>query len=89
MKVTSKGQVSIPKEIRKTLHLKPGDEVDFKIEGNCAVMIPIKTLKIPRDQEWFWTREWQEREMEADEALKKGEQREFEDVDELLEDLHS
>ena len=27
---------------------------------------------LPRDQAWFWTREWQEREREADEAIAKG-----------------
>ena len=32
-KVTSKGQITIPVEIRKKLHLKPGDKVLFIEEG--------------------------------------------------------
>ena len=32
-KVTSKGQVTIPKEIRDYLKLKPGDEVFFVIDN--------------------------------------------------------
>jgi antitoxin PrlF len=28
-KVTSKGQVTIPNEVRKALNLKPGDRIDF------------------------------------------------------------
>ena len=57
MKITKKGQVSIPKEIREAMRLKPGDEVDFRIEGNNVIMVPVKTIRIPRDQKWFWTKE--------------------------------
>jgi len=28
-KITSKGQITIPNEVRKALNLKPGDRVDF------------------------------------------------------------
>jgi AbrB family looped-hinge helix DNA binding protein len=38
-KVTSKGQVTIPVSIRKHLKLKPGDRVDFQIEGNGTARI--------------------------------------------------
>jgi len=72
MKISTKGQISIPKEIRKALNLEPGDELDFRIEGNNVVIIPVKIIKIPRDQEWFWTPEWQEKEKEADEDIKRG-----------------
>ncbi|MGH7885887.1 MAG: AbrB/MazE/SpoVT family DNA-binding domain-containing protein [Thermodesulfobacteriota bacterium] len=33
-KITSKYQVTIPKEIRKTLKLKEADLIEWKIEGN-------------------------------------------------------
>ena len=33
-KITTKGQITIPVEIRKKLHLKPGDKVLFIEEGN-------------------------------------------------------
>lgn len=42
--MTSKGQVTIPKEIRKTLGLKPGDRVIFEKEENGVVLKPAKTL---------------------------------------------
>jgi AbrB family looped-hinge helix DNA binding protein len=34
MRVTSKGQVTIPQEIREQLGIYPGCEVQFRIEGD-------------------------------------------------------
>jgi antitoxin PrlF len=34
MRVTSKGQVTIPQDIRKTLGIAPASEVEFVREGN-------------------------------------------------------
>ena len=50
----------------------------------------LRVIKIiPKDQLWFWSKEWQKKEREADEALRKKEYKEFKNVKELLEDLHS
>ncbi len=43
--VTSKGQITIPKEIRSLLNIRTNDKVDFMIEGGRAVLVPVKTLK--------------------------------------------
>lgn len=37
-KVTSKGQVTIPKAVREALGLKEGDSVLFRLEGDRAVI---------------------------------------------------
>ena len=37
-KVTSKGQVTVPKVVREALGIKDGDEVIFRVEGNRAVL---------------------------------------------------
>ncbi len=37
-KVTSKGQVTVPKAVRDALGIKKGDEVVFRVEGNRAVL---------------------------------------------------
>ncbi len=42
--ITTKGQVTIPKEIREALGLNPGDKVVFEKEGSNIVLKPAKTL---------------------------------------------
>ncbi|MGD0083248.1 MAG: AbrB/MazE/SpoVT family DNA-binding domain-containing protein [Acidimicrobiales bacterium] len=37
-KVTTKGQVTVPKVVRDALGIKEGDEVLFRVEGNRAVL---------------------------------------------------
>jgi antitoxin PrlF len=41
-RLTIKGQVTIPHSVRSALGLKPGDGVVFVLEGDRAVMVPIK-----------------------------------------------
>lgn len=41
-KVTTKGQATIPKEIRELLGLKPGDRVMFLKRGDEIVLYPVK-----------------------------------------------
>ena len=36
MKVTTKGQVTIPQDIREQLGIYPGSEVEFIIDGNSV-----------------------------------------------------
>lgn len=36
--ITSKGQTTIPAEVRGALRLKPGDRVSYKVEGDHAVL---------------------------------------------------
>jgi AbrB family looped-hinge helix DNA binding protein len=41
--ITSKGQITIPKDIRNTLGLEPGDKVNFLIDDDGVVsFVPIK-----------------------------------------------
>jgi len=89
MKISSKRQVSIPKHIMDSLKLSPGDEIDFEIKDNTAFLVPIKTIKIPRDQAWYWTSEWQEKEKEVDQDISTGDYKDFDRLADLLEDLQS
>lgn len=40
-KVTSKGQVTIPKRVRETLGLRKGSQVEFVLEQGYALMEPV------------------------------------------------
>lgn len=40
--LTSKGQITIPHQVRKRLRLKPGDRIEFTVEENgMATMKPL------------------------------------------------
>lgn len=48
-----------------------------------------KPSKVPKGQAWFWTPEWQEKEREADSAIRKGKvSGPFHTVEELLKHLN-
>ncbi len=44
--LTQKGQVTIPKEVRAALGLRPGDEVEFNMNNSKVVLIK-KPKKLP------------------------------------------
>lgn len=45
MKITTKGQVTIPQPLRRKLGLLPGTEVRFEEAGGCAVIRPLLTKR--------------------------------------------
>jgi AbrB family looped-hinge helix DNA binding protein len=45
MRVTSKGQVTIPLAIRRRLGIEPGTEVEFKLDRGGARLVRTKTGK--------------------------------------------
>ena len=88
MRISAKRQVSVPKKIMEALQLKPGDEIDFEVDGDQVRIVPIKTIKVPRDQAWFWTPQWQKKELAADRDLASKRYKEFDRFEDLLKDLH-
>ena len=56
--LTSKGQITVPKEVRKALNLKPSEKVIVVVEGDQAVIKPLKgnildiggSVKIPDNE---------------------------------------
>jgi AbrB family looped-hinge helix DNA binding protein len=41
MRVTSKGQVTIPQHVRKRLGIVPGSEVEFDLDANGARLVRV------------------------------------------------
>lgn len=40
MRITSKGQITIPQQVRRQLGLQPGDEVDIVVQDGVARIVP-------------------------------------------------
>lgn len=63
-------QVIIPKEVWDKLGLEPGDYFEVETKQDRIVFIPQKLVH--REDLWYWSKEWQAKEREADEAIAKG-----------------
>ncbi len=48
--ISSKGQVTIPQEIRKRLGLEPGDRVEFVVEEGRTIVRPARSQANPYEQ---------------------------------------
>ena len=44
--LTSKGQITIPKKVRDSLSLRPGERVDFVLKANGEVVLKRATVRI-------------------------------------------
>ncbi len=44
--MTSKGQITVPKRIRETLRLEPGDRIEFSASASGEVVVRAKTRSI-------------------------------------------
>jgi AbrB family looped-hinge helix DNA binding protein len=42
MRVTSKGQVTIPQKVRRQLGITPGSEVDFELDNGGARLVRVR-----------------------------------------------
>ncbi len=49
MKVTTKGQVTIPARIREYLDIGPHSEVDFRISGGSVVLVKHQKADPPEE----------------------------------------
>ena len=44
--VTSKGQVTIPADVRRALRIESGDQLFFMVEGERAILVPAHRQSI-------------------------------------------
>ena len=81
----AKGQVTLPSEIRKALHIDEGDDISFEVTDDGVRMRGLKSIRA--DQAWFWTPEWQAKEREADEEIAAGRVTRYMNDDEFFDSL--
>lgn len=78
--------VDIPPEqeqaIREALEVLAREET-----GVSARLIVLDALRVAAEQTYFWTREWQAREREAEQAIAEGRTETFDTMDEMLDFL--
>ena len=67
VKVKRNYQITIPQNLRKLIRLAEGDYVQMEIKDGALVLKPVKVIH--PDQEYFFTKEWQEKEAAADQDL--------------------
>ncbi len=80
VKIREKYQVTIPEEVRGKIPLKVGERVEVTARGTEIVIRPI--VEIPRDQAWFWSKEWQEQIAQSIKDLERGKMKVFKSVKE-------
>ena len=67
IEVRRKNQVTLPKILAAQLHIQEGDLLEYSVEDGRIIITP-KVL-ISKEQVWFWSKEWQQGEMEAQQEL--------------------
>jgi antitoxin MazE len=80
-----KSQVTIPSALARRLNLKPGDKLEMEEKDGCLVLTPVAI--VPRDQLWFYSREWQDEERKVDEQVSAGRVKKAKNVEELVKGL--
>ena len=68
--VGAKRQVTLPKEVVRKAHLAAGDPLEVVYDGDVIILRP--QVHVPRSQAYFWTKEWQAGERQADEEIRTG-----------------
>jgi AbrB family looped-hinge helix DNA binding protein len=70
IKVKQNYQITIPNRLRKNLNIAVGDYLEVEKQDGDLVLKPVKLVR--SEQAYFYTKEWQKGEAQADRDLKKG-----------------
>ncbi len=84
--VRKNAQITLPASIRRKAHVEEGDLLEAEVRGDQIVLTPKKV--VDKSQAWYWTKEWQDAEREADADIAAGRVREFDNVEDLIKELN-
>ena len=84
-KIQRNFNITLPKQLRTLYHLHMGDFVKFLVVKEGILLKPKKL--IDSSQSYFWTKEWQKDEIEADEDIAKGKVSKTKNAKELISKL--
>ncbi|MDI6914729.1 MAG: AbrB/MazE/SpoVT family DNA-binding domain-containing protein [Desulfitobacteriaceae bacterium] len=83
--VQKRNLISLPKEIREQFNINEGDVLDIRMENNKIIIEPMKL--IPSSQAYFWSETAQNDMLEAENDIKSGNVREFNNISEFLDGI--
>lgn len=86
--IRKRGQITLPKSFIEKFNLQEGDTLDLEVNDDGEITV-VPMVQVPASQKWFWTKEWQEGEREAEEDLRNRNVKQFEDVHDLITELES
>ena len=85
VKVQKNKNITLPMWLLHRFHVSVGDFVRLEETKDGVLMKPAKL--IDPSQAYFWTKEWQAGEREAEEDIRKGRVKRFKSIKELMTDL--
>ena len=87
VKVQKNKNITLPLWLIKRFCVGAGDFVRLEETEEGVLMKPVKL--IDPSQAYFWTKEWQAGEREADQDIRKGRVKRFKNVKALIKELHA
>jgi antitoxin MazE len=87
VRLKSKFQVVIPGAVRKKIKMEIGDTLEVEEKDGTVILKPV--MVIEKAQNYFWTKEWQEGEKEAEAAKRGKKYKDFGKSDEAVKWLKS
>ncbi|MEZ0537994.1 AbrB/MazE/SpoVT family DNA-binding domain-containing protein [Caldicellulosiruptoraceae bacterium PP1] len=85
VELKQKAQVTIPSEIVKKMKLNPGDKFEVEEKDGKIILTPV--VVIPREQIWFYSKEWQQGEVHVEEDIIEGKFKSASTKEDLFKDL--
>ena len=70
VELKQKSRVTIPAELLKKMKLKTGDKLEIEEQEGRLVITPV--VIIPREQLWYYSKEWQKDELKAEQQIREG-----------------
>ena len=86
-RLRTKGQVTVPPEIRNLLGAEEGDDLLFYTDVSGRVVVS-RAQVIDPEQTWFWSERWQRQEREVQQDIEKNTAPQFDSSEEALNFLH-
>ena len=80
-----KSQVTIPMELMRKLNLSIGDKLKIEEMDGKIIITPVAV--IPKDQIWYYSKEWQDKEKGVELQIAEGKIHEADTGRELFEGL--